>query len=138
MSIKDLERRLGAVLQQAFDECGTASSAFKIIESFHGLLEREFLQVRLKSCIDCSQCYMEAVKWVVGWRALDECGTALSAFKIIESFHGLLEREFLQVRLETCIHCNQCYMGAVRWVGGWRAWTSAAQRSKSLSRSTDC
>jgi len=46
VSIKELERRLGSVLNQGFEDCGTIFDAFKLIESFEGLLEREFIQVR--------------------------------------------------------------------------------------------
>ena len=42
--IKELERRLGSVLNQGFEDCATVFAAFKLIESFEGLLEREFIQ----------------------------------------------------------------------------------------------
>ncbi len=44
--IKELERRLGSVLNQGFEDCATVFAAFKLIESFEGLLEREFIQAR--------------------------------------------------------------------------------------------
>ena len=47
-SIKELERRLGSVLNQGFDDCATVFAAFKLIESFEGLLEREFIQADLE------------------------------------------------------------------------------------------
>ena len=47
-SIKELERRLGSVLNQGFEDCATVSAAFKLIESFEGLLEREFIQADLE------------------------------------------------------------------------------------------
>ena len=47
-SIKELERRLGSVLNQGFEDCATVFSAFKLIESFEGLLEREFIQADLE------------------------------------------------------------------------------------------
>lgn len=47
-SIKELEQRLGAVLNQGFDDCFTVFSAFKLIESFEGLLEREYIQADLE------------------------------------------------------------------------------------------
>ena len=42
--IKELERRLGSVLNQGFEDCATISSAFKVIDAFEGLLERDSLQ----------------------------------------------------------------------------------------------
>lgn len=45
-AIKALERRLVSVLSQGFEDCSTIFDAFKLIESFEGLLEREFIQVR--------------------------------------------------------------------------------------------
>lgn len=47
-SVKELERRLGSVLNQGFDDCATIFDAFKLIESFEGLLEREFIQVHAR------------------------------------------------------------------------------------------
>jgi hypothetical protein len=47
-SIKELERRLGSVLNQGFDDCATVFASFKLIESFEGLLEREFIQADLE------------------------------------------------------------------------------------------
>ena len=46
--IKELERRLGSVLNQGFEDCATVFAAFKLIESFEGLLEREFIQADLE------------------------------------------------------------------------------------------
>ena len=42
-SIKELERRLGSVISQAFDDCTTVSMSFKLMDSFQGLLEREII-----------------------------------------------------------------------------------------------
>ncbi len=39
--IKELERRLGALISAAFDDCTTLSTTFKLLDSFEGLLERE-------------------------------------------------------------------------------------------------
>ena len=47
-SIKELEQRIGSVLNQGFDDCATVYGAFKLIESFEGLLEREFIQADLE------------------------------------------------------------------------------------------
>eukprot|EP00898_Chlorokybus_atmophyticus_P007698 jgi/Chlat1/792/Chrsp104S01257 len=41
--IKELERRLGSVITQAFDDCATISATFKLLDSFEGLLEREII-----------------------------------------------------------------------------------------------
>lgn len=46
-SIKELERRLGAVVSLAFDDCATVYGRFKLLDSFEGLLERPIIQVRL-------------------------------------------------------------------------------------------
>ena len=42
-TIKELERRLGSVLTRGFDDCGSIYSAFKLVESFEGLLDREII-----------------------------------------------------------------------------------------------
>ena len=47
-SMKELERRLGSVLNTGFDDCATLTAAFKLIDSFEGLLEREFIQADLE------------------------------------------------------------------------------------------
>ncbi|CAD7696266.1 unnamed protein product [Ostreobium quekettii] len=47
-SIKELERRLGAIILQAFDESCTVSATFKLLESFEGLLERESIACTLE------------------------------------------------------------------------------------------
>lgn len=46
-SIKELERRLGAVVSLAFDDCATVYGRFKLLDSFEGLLERPIIQVNL-------------------------------------------------------------------------------------------
>lgn len=46
-SIKELERRLGAVVSLAFDDCATVYGRFKLLDSFEGLLERPIIQVRV-------------------------------------------------------------------------------------------
>ena len=48
-SIKELERRLGAVVSLAFDDCATVYGRFKLLDSFEGLLERPIIQVLLQS-----------------------------------------------------------------------------------------
>jgi Dynein heavy chain, N-terminal region 1 len=42
-SLKDLERRLCQVVMSALDDCANMSSTFKLLDSFEGLLERDFL-----------------------------------------------------------------------------------------------
>ena len=46
--IKELERRLGSVIIQAFDDCTTVAGTFKLLDSFEGLLEREIIQADLE------------------------------------------------------------------------------------------
>ncbi|CAN0055637.1 unnamed protein product [Heterosigma akashiwo] len=47
-AIKELERRLGAVVSLAFDDCATVYGRFKLLDSFEGLLERPILQDELE------------------------------------------------------------------------------------------
>jgi len=46
--IKELERRLGSVLTQGFDDCDTIYGRFKLLDSFEGLLERPIIQDELE------------------------------------------------------------------------------------------
>jgi dynein heavy chain, axonemal len=46
--IKELERRLGAILTQSFDDCDTINGKFKLLESFEGLLDRPIIQDELE------------------------------------------------------------------------------------------
>eukprot|EP00955_Chlamydomonas_euryale_P098697 365162-Chlamydomonas_euryale.AAC.21 len=46
--IKELERRLAAIIIQAFDDCTTIGSTFKLLDSFEGLLEREVIAADLE------------------------------------------------------------------------------------------
>jgi len=46
-TISELEHRLGALIIQAFDDCTTLSSTFKLLDSFEGLLEREAIAAEL-------------------------------------------------------------------------------------------
>ncbi|PNW78281.1 hypothetical protein CHLRE_09g403800v5 [Chlamydomonas reinhardtii] len=41
--IKELERRLAAIIIQAFDDCTTIGTTFKLLDSFEGLLDREVI-----------------------------------------------------------------------------------------------
>ena len=46
--IKELERRLGSVIIQGFEDCVTVGTAFKLFDSFEGLLEREIIMADLE------------------------------------------------------------------------------------------
>ncbi|MEW5311809.1 MAG: hypothetical protein WDW38_003494 [Sanguina aurantia] len=46
--IKELERRLAAIIIQAFDDCTTISMTFKLLDSFEGLLDREVIAADLE------------------------------------------------------------------------------------------
>lgn len=43
MSVKELERRLSSIIMQAFDDCTTLTSTFKLLDSFEGLLDRQVI-----------------------------------------------------------------------------------------------
>lgn len=64
-SIKELERRLGAVVSLAFDDCSTVYGRFKLLDSFEGLLERPIIQDELeKKYIALVQSYGTDLKTV--------------------------------------------------------------------------
>lgn len=46
--IRELERRLAAIIIQAFDDCTTISMTFKLLDSFEGLLDREVIAADLE------------------------------------------------------------------------------------------
>lgn len=46
--IKELERRLGSVVTQGFDDCSSVTGHFKLLDSFEGLLERPLVQDELE------------------------------------------------------------------------------------------
>ncbi len=46
--IKELERRLAAIIIQAFDDCTTINMTFKLMDSFEGLLDREVIAADLE------------------------------------------------------------------------------------------
>ena len=46
--IKELERRLGSIIIQGFEDCATVAMAFKLFDSFEGLLEREIIMTDLE------------------------------------------------------------------------------------------
>lgn len=46
--IKELERRLGSILTQGFDDSDTIIGKFKLLDSFEGLLNRPIIQDELE------------------------------------------------------------------------------------------
>lgn len=64
-AIKELERRLGAVVSLAFDDCSNVYGRFKLLDSFEGLLERPIIQDELeKKYIGLVQSYGQDLKTV--------------------------------------------------------------------------
>jgi dynein heavy chain len=64
-SIKELERRLGAVVSLAFDDCSTVYGRFKLLDSFEGLLDRPIIQDELeKKYVSLVQSYGADLKTV--------------------------------------------------------------------------
>ena len=49
LRITELEQRLMYVLDDAFLDCSTVASAFKLVDSFGELLERDFIQSSLEN-----------------------------------------------------------------------------------------
>ena len=47
-TVKELERRLGSIIIQGFEDCSTVAMAFKLFDSFEGLLEREIITADLE------------------------------------------------------------------------------------------
>ena len=47
-TVKELERRLGSIIIQGFEDCATVAMAFKLFDSFEGLLEREIIMADLE------------------------------------------------------------------------------------------
>lgn len=63
--IKELERRLGSVLTQGFDDCDTLYGRFKLLDSFEGLLNRPIIQDELeKKHIILLESYKQDLKTV--------------------------------------------------------------------------
>lgn len=63
--IKELERRLGSILTQSFDDAATINARFKLLDSFEGLLERPIIQDELeKKHISLVQAYATDLKLV--------------------------------------------------------------------------
>ena len=107
-STKELERRLGAVVSLAFDDCPTVYGRFKLFDSFEGLLERPIIQDELeKKYVSLVTAYGDDLK-VVQQQFLnerDEPPKALNAPPIAGALawcRGLIERIDIPMRkLET-------------------------------------
>ena len=67
--IKELERRLGSLLTQAFDDASTLDGRFKLLDSFEGLLDRPIIQDELgkKTCLISSAI----------WRRFEGCSRTI-------------------------------------------------------------
>lgn len=90
--IKELERRLASVITQAFDDCSTVGTTFKLLDSFEGLLEREIIQADLeKKHMDLLRAYGADLK------------------EVHEIFN-------LQMMMPTLPKNNAPHSGAVAWV----------------------
>ena len=64
-TINELERRLAAVIVQAFDDSTTVMGCFKLFDSFEGLLEREIIMADLeKKNSDLLRAYANDLKTV--------------------------------------------------------------------------
>ena len=63
--VKELERRLGAIVTQAFDDCASIRAKFQLMDTFEGLLERPTLQDEVeKRSISLVQLYGADLKVV--------------------------------------------------------------------------
>ena len=97
-SIKELERRLGAVVSLAFDDCSTVYGRFKLLDSFEGLLERPIIQDELeKKYVGLVQAYGQDLKNVQEMFLLyrDNCPIAWNLPPIAGALtwcRGLMER----------------------------------------------
>ena len=90
--ITDLDRRIGTILCQAFDDCSGLYSCFRLLESFAGLLNRKHIQQ------DFEQKYFELLR--IYSQDLDE-----------------VSQIFLKSKENPPIHYNMAPVtGAVAWV----------------------
>jgi dynein heavy chain len=63
--IRELERRLGSIIVQAFDDAITIAATFKLLDSFEGLLERDVIAADIeKKHVDLLRAYAEDLKEV--------------------------------------------------------------------------
>ena len=61
--IKELERRLGSIIIQGFEDCVTVAASFKLFDSFEGLLDREIIATDLeKKQIELMRFYGDDLK----------------------------------------------------------------------------
>jgi dynein heavy chain len=44
VTIGDLDRRIGTIICQGFDDCASLHSCFRLLDSFSGLLSRDVIQ----------------------------------------------------------------------------------------------
>jgi dynein heavy chain len=66
VAIKELERRLGSVVTQGFDDCPTVYSRFKLLDSFDVMLQREVIMQDLeKKHVDLVQTFGKDLKVVL-------------------------------------------------------------------------
>lgn len=92
--IKELERRLAAIIAQALSDCNTISTTFKLLDSFEGLLDREVIAADLeKKNSDLLNTY---------WNDLKD---------VAELFHTFKDRPVVAKN-------SAPYSGAVAWVRG--------------------
>ncbi|KAI9189963.1 hypothetical protein H9P43_001396 [Blastocladiella emersonii ATCC 22665] len=57
--VEDLDRRIGTILCQAFDDCSGITACFRLLESFSGLLNRKVIQN------DFANKYLELIKLMI-------------------------------------------------------------------------
>ena len=63
--IRELERRLGSIIVQAFDDAITINATFKLLDSFEGLLERDVIAADIeKKHVDLLHAYNDDLKEV--------------------------------------------------------------------------
>ena len=66
VSIKELEKRLGSVVSQGFDDCTTVYTSFKLLDSFDVMLQREVIMQDLeKKHVDLVQQFGTDLKMVL-------------------------------------------------------------------------
>ncbi|KAJ3364693.1 hypothetical protein GGF32_001332 [Allomyces javanicus] len=78
--VEDLDRRIGTILCQAFDDCAGITSCFRLLDSFAGLLNRKLIQR------DLAPKYLELIKLMV--RELDDVALIFKAGKANPPIHN--------------------------------------------------
>ena len=62
--VKELEKRLAAILVTAFNDCSTLTARFQLLDSFEGLLERPVIKDELdKRLTALLSFYMTTCAW---------------------------------------------------------------------------